>query len=272
MPQEFHAARRGCAPGPSDRPPSNTSRSLLAASFGRGGAYNTAPLLRTEPGAHGYRLRFLEFDGVEQIGYETLIQLGEDTAVTPPSDIVLDRVYVHGHRWKGQKRGLTLNGVRLSLLSSYVSDIKAVNADSQGIVGYNGAGPLTIENNYIEAAAENILWRRGPCDHRARAVRHRRAAQHPDQAHELEERNSGDPGVRQGCPCRHRSAQGGNALLPDRRADDHRHTDRGVGTLFEVSLAVPAGRAVTLSWSAVSRADRDRIYRSTSAGAGEWCI
>ena len=44
------------------------------------------------------------------------------------------------------------------MLNSYISDIKAVNADSQAIAGYNGAGPFTIENNYLEAAGENVLF------------------------------------------------------------------------------------------------------------------
>ena len=68
-------------------------------------------------------------------------------------DITFDRVYVHGHRYKGQKRGIALNGRAISVLNSYISDIKAIHADSQAINGYNGAGPFTIENNYIEARA-----------------------------------------------------------------------------------------------------------------------
>ena len=51
----------------------------LARIIGRGGAYKTTPLLRTEPGAHGYVIRFIEFDGVSHLGYETLIQMGADT-------------------------------------------------------------------------------------------------------------------------------------------------------------------------------------------------
>ena len=132
--------------------------SQLARIIGRGGAYKSAPLLRTEPGAHGYVIRFIEFDGVSHLGYETLIQIGEDTTSQPPYDITLDRVYIHGDRYKGQKRGITLNGNQVSVLNSYISDIKAVNADSQAINGYNGAGPFTIENNYLEAAGENVLF------------------------------------------------------------------------------------------------------------------
>ena len=60
----------------------STPLSQLARIIGRGGAYKTAPLLRTEPGAHGYVIRFIDFDGVSHLGYETLIQLGADTTAT----------------------------------------------------------------------------------------------------------------------------------------------------------------------------------------------
>jgi len=84
---------------PSGRPGGTTDTKLLARLIGRGGAYKTMPLLRTEPGAHGYRVQFVDFDGVAHIGYETLIQMGEDTTVAPPYDVTFDRVYIHGDRY-----------------------------------------------------------------------------------------------------------------------------------------------------------------------------
>ena len=257
---------------PNDRPASNTSRTLLARIIGKGGAYKTAPLLRAEPGAHGYRLRFLEFDGVEHVGYETLIQLGEDTSVAPPSDIVLDRVYVHGHRYKGQKRGLTLNGVRLSVLGSYISDIKAVNADSQGIVGYNGAGPLTIENNYIEAAAENILFGGAdpaitglvPSDISVR----RNTLTKPFAWRNAILATPGSPKI----------ALAGTGVL---KAATHYFRVVAVMTTgtrvalsapsTEVSLSVPAGRAVTLSWSGTPGGGSVQNLPIDGAGRGK-CV
>src|SRR5687767_8116113 len=84
---------------PATRPGGNTPLNRLARIIGRGGAYKSAPLLRTEPGAHGYRVQFLDFEGVSHLGYETLIQMGEDTTVSAPFDITFDRVYVHGHKY-----------------------------------------------------------------------------------------------------------------------------------------------------------------------------
>jgi hypothetical protein len=143
---------------PSGRPSANTDRSLLPRLLGQGGALKTTPVLRTEAGAHHYRLQFLEIDGSANLGFETLINLGDDTAATPPHDLVIDRVYAHGHPYRGQKRGISLNGASTQVLNSYICDIKAVNADSQAIAGYNGPGPFRIVNNYLEGAGENIIF------------------------------------------------------------------------------------------------------------------
>ncbi len=143
---------------PSDRSGSNTSRSLLPRLLGAGAILKTTPILRTAPGAHGYKVQYVEFDGTNQIGYETLIYLGDDTTSTPAYDLVLDHVYIHGHKYKGQKRAISMNSGRATLSDSYITDIKSVSADSQAIAMYNGKGPYTIINNHLEAAAENILF------------------------------------------------------------------------------------------------------------------
>src|SRR5204862_3494604 len=84
--------------------------------------------------------------------------LGDDSTAAPAHDLVVDRVYAHGHPYKRMKRGIALNSRTTDVLNSYISDIKAVNADAQAINGYNGAGPFRIINNYVEGAGENILF------------------------------------------------------------------------------------------------------------------
>ncbi len=59
---------------------------------------------------------------------------------------------------KGQKRGIALNSGSTTIRNSYISDIKAFGQESQAIAGWNGTGPYTIENNYLEAAGVNILF------------------------------------------------------------------------------------------------------------------
>jgi hypothetical protein len=74
-----------------------------------------------------------------------------------PYEIEIDRVYIHGHPLYGQKRGIALNGRSVTIRNSYISDIKAVGMDTQAIGGWNGPGPFTIENNFLEASGENFL-------------------------------------------------------------------------------------------------------------------
>ena len=49
-------------------------------------------------------------------------------------------------------------------MNSYIADIKADETDTQAIAGWNGPGPFLIENNHIEAAAENIMFGGGDPD------------------------------------------------------------------------------------------------------------
>ena len=74
-----------------------------------------------------------------------------------PYEIDLDRIYMHGDPLYGQKRGIALNGRSVTIRNSYISDIKAVGFDTQAIGGWNGPGPFTIENNYLEGAGENVI-------------------------------------------------------------------------------------------------------------------
>ncbi len=75
-----------------------------------------------------------------------------------PYAFVLDRLYVHGDPVLGQKRGIALHSSDTTLINSYVSDCKAIGQDSQALSGYNGPGNYLIENNYLEGAAENVLF------------------------------------------------------------------------------------------------------------------
>lgn len=122
----------------------------------------TAPAIRAESGARGYWLLGLDIapdDKVSQV--VTLVELGSGSETTPdaePSDIVIDRSYVHGNDTGEFRRGVALNGVRLAVIDSYLANFHYAGADSQAIAGWNGAGPFKIVNDYLEAASENIMF------------------------------------------------------------------------------------------------------------------
>jgi hypothetical protein len=70
---------------------------------------------------------------------------------------VVDRVFVTGDPLLGQKRGIALNAANVSITNSHIAEIKGVGQDTQAIAVWNGPGPFVIENNYLEAAGENVL-------------------------------------------------------------------------------------------------------------------
>jgi hypothetical protein len=123
---------------------------------------NDSPALATAPGAHGWRLSLLEFQA-NRDGAGDIIALGDGSAAQHtlrhvPSGLTLDRLYIHGDPDRGQKRGIALNAGNTTIAGCHVSDIKAIEQDSQAIAGWNGPGPYIIENNYLEAAGENIMF------------------------------------------------------------------------------------------------------------------
>ena len=123
---------------------------------------NSSPAIRTAPAAHHWRLAFLEFPATRK-GAGDIIAIGDGSGAQSqpaqvPHDIVLDHVYVHGDPAAGQKRGIAANGRAVTVRDSYVSDIKGVGVDTQAIAAWNGPGPFAIENNYLEAAGEVVLF------------------------------------------------------------------------------------------------------------------
>jgi hypothetical protein len=121
-----------------------------------------APAIKAESGASGYRLIGLDVApdaALQQLA--NLVELGggaDVTVDTEPSDIIIDRCYLHGNDSGNFRRGVLMNGARLSVIDSYVANFHDSNADSQAIGGSNGPGPFKIVNNYLEAASENILF------------------------------------------------------------------------------------------------------------------
>ena len=147
---------------PSGKPGANTSRSALARLVGRTGTWRATPVIKTEPGAHHYRLQFLEIDTVNNVGYASGVEFGAfnttQTSLTNiPHTFVVDRVYIHGDPTKGVRRGVVLNSRNTDVLNSYIVDIKHLQ-DAQAIVGYNGPGPFRIINNHLEATGEVIMF------------------------------------------------------------------------------------------------------------------
>ena len=250
----------------------NVALNRLARLVGQGGGYRTTPVLQAEAYAHNYRLQFLDIDGVAQEGWGTLVEWGNNSDAQTSMDVIpygiaLDRVYVHGHPAKGQKRCIALNGASLDVLNSFVTACAAVEIDAQAIAGFNGPGPFKISNNYLEASTENILF--GGADPRisnlipsdieisrnffTKPVAWRNPVLSPPSA----------PGVT--------SISGGGSLTAGTQyfrvvAVMNTEGDEAISAQSaEAAVQVSSNNStVTLTWSGVANADFYRIYRGTS--------
>jgi hypothetical protein len=121
-------------------------------------------VITTAPGASGYRLVGLEITArLDVESLYALVQFGDGSSAqrsmeSVPSDLILDRSYVHGHNTLNLLRCLTLNSAASAVIDSHLSDCHARGFDSQAIIGWNGPGPFKIVNNYLEGAGENVMF------------------------------------------------------------------------------------------------------------------
>ena len=125
---------------------------------------NYSPAVGTAAGAHHWRLTGVEI-GVTPAATQAnmLVRFGEGgeaqrTLASMPHDLVLDRSYVHGTPTLDLKRCVTLNSGTAAVVDSWLTECHSNNGDSQAVLGYNGAGPFRIENNYLAAGHEVVMF------------------------------------------------------------------------------------------------------------------
>ena len=128
-----------------------------------------APALRTDPKASCYRVSNLEIHlpvisaynyGLIFLGDGGNLKAGESQVTTDiaPRNLVLDHLYVHGDAGSNFTRCIALNSATTVIADSWISECHAKGFDSQAIGGWNGPGPYLIQNNYLAAAGENIMF------------------------------------------------------------------------------------------------------------------
>jgi hypothetical protein len=118
------------------------------------------PAIAAAPGAHHYRFIGIELRPKSGVFLHNLVLLGSDesTVENQPHHIIFERCYLHGDPQAGGRRGIALNSRYTAVVDSYLSDFKEQGADSQALCGWNGMGPFTIVNNYLEGAGENLMF------------------------------------------------------------------------------------------------------------------
>ncbi|HKP10523.1 MAG TPA: hypothetical protein VJZ91_00385, partial [Blastocatellia bacterium] len=126
------------------------------------------PTVKTASAAHHYRFVGVEFAiAPAQPQNYGIVTLGEGSGAQSslaqvPHDLVIDRCYIHGNATVNVSRGVALNSARTAIIDSYVAECHGVDYDTQAIAGWNGPGPFKIVNNYLEGAAENVIFGGSP--------------------------------------------------------------------------------------------------------------
>ena len=128
---------------------------------------NSAPVFKTQPGARQYRLVGLNIGATltnQSAAVYNLLDFGSasTSAADLPSDLIVDRCYIHGNENANVRRGVALNSIRSAVVDSYIDEIHEQGADAQAIGGWTGPGPYLIENNFLAAATENIMFGGSP--------------------------------------------------------------------------------------------------------------
>jgi hypothetical protein len=78
-------------------------------------------------------------------------------------NIELDRILIVAPEAVGQRRCVMGNGTRITLRRSHIAGCWARTLqDSQAFAAWDGAGPYTIVDNYLEAASENVMFGGAP--------------------------------------------------------------------------------------------------------------
>ncbi len=124
------------------------------------GGVKGEPVLSATGGAHHFRFIGVEI-GPTIEGLYDVVKLGtgqEKSVEELPHHIEFDRVWVHGSPVEGQRRGIAANGRFIKVANSYISDIKRKGDESQAIAAWATDGPVEIVNNYLEGAAQSILF------------------------------------------------------------------------------------------------------------------
>jgi hypothetical protein len=121
-------------------------------------------------GANHWRMTGLEITRARpEVHMRHLVAIVEPNSAA--DHIVFDRVWVHGTAGDETKDGVNLNGMRyVAIVDSYFNDFHCIArkgscTDAQAVSGGGGnlpSGPFKIENNFLEASGENILFGGAP--------------------------------------------------------------------------------------------------------------
>jgi len=91
-------------------------------------------------------------------GEHVYIEEGVSRPEHQPRNIVVDRCYFTASPTDNVRRAIGMHGSNITIRNTFIEYAKDSGTDSQAIGSYNGIGPYVIENNFLEGAAENVMF------------------------------------------------------------------------------------------------------------------
>ncbi len=125
---------------------------------------DSSPAIQFLPNANHWRLMGLEITTSSAGTVYNLVLSGwtlsstEDTLDQMPSYLIFDRCYLTGSSTNSVIRGIWMDSTYMAIVDSYCDEIHTNYSDTQCFASFNGPGPYLIQNNFIQAAGENIMF------------------------------------------------------------------------------------------------------------------
>jgi len=129
-----------------------------AAKMGQIRSINSMPAVMVAGG--NWALIGLDVGGVASTNHTiNVIQIGDEYApslAALPQNVTIDRCYIHGDLTHGTRRGVYVMGRQVTIRDSYISDAFAPGNEAQAVGIFESQG-VTVENNFLEGAGENLF-------------------------------------------------------------------------------------------------------------------
>ena len=101
-------------------------------------------------GTANWRLDGLQFESTRD-GMYNIVYLQDAT------NIYMDRLLIIGGA-QGQRRAIMGNGRQITLTRSHIANIWRTGEESQAFCAWDGGGPYTLTDNYLEAASQGAMF------------------------------------------------------------------------------------------------------------------
>jgi hypothetical protein len=155
---EIVSSELSSLPSPGNRVgPSNVSNMAIVSTP------NTSSAIQFLPDSNHWRLIGLEittsYVSTSAVVF-SLVGSGSTATVASrlPNQIIFDRSYILGPTNGNVEEGIRMDMQAFAMVDSYCDQIHYNANDSQCLVTTNGTGPFLIQDNFIQAAGENIMF------------------------------------------------------------------------------------------------------------------